>query len=64
MSLIGASRAQVLRSWTMVAAILLAVLVVRTFPEPWRGIIDLSVAAALAWGLAAIAWRVPRVLGP
>jgi hypothetical protein len=62
MSLIGAARGQVLRSWAMVAAILVAVRIVGVLPEPWRGIIDLSVAAALVWGLAAIASAAPSVL--
>ena len=62
MSLIGAVRGQVLRSWGMVAAICVAVWVVGVLPEPWRGIIDLSVAAALVWGLAAIVSAVPTVL--
>ncbi|MEX1259157.1 MAG: hypothetical protein WEG36_16290 [Gemmatimonadota bacterium] len=51
MALIGATRAAVMRAWAMVAAIALAVFLVRRMPEPWRGIVDLSVAAALAWGL-------------
>ena len=62
MSLIGAARGQLLRSWAMVAAILVAVRIVGVLPEPWRGIIDLSVAAALVWGLAAIASAAPSVL--
>jgi hypothetical protein len=57
LSLIGASPRNVLRAWCLSAAILVAVLVVRTFPEPWRGITDLAVASALVWGLAAMAAR-------
>ena len=44
-----------IRSWSLVLAILGAVVLVGRLPVPWRGIIDLGVAAALAWGLVAIA---------
>lgn len=54
MGLVGGARRTTLRSWAGVAAIVVAVLVVRSFPEPWRGIVDLAVAAALAWGTAAL----------
>jgi hypothetical protein len=61
MSLIGARPGIVMRAWAISGAIVVAALVVRAFPEPWRGITDLAVAAALAWGLAAIAVRAPEV---
>ncbi|MGD2067964.1 MAG: hypothetical protein PVI57_04705 [Gemmatimonadota bacterium] len=54
MSLVGASRARLARAWGGVTAVVTAVFVVRAFPEPWRGITDLAVAAALAWGLVAL----------
>ncbi|RJQ40809.1 MAG: hypothetical protein C4555_00955 [Dehalococcoidia bacterium] len=63
MSLIGAPPAALLRAWGGTAAIVAAVLVVRKFPEPWRGIVDLAVAAALLWGLGAIAVAGRRSLG-
>lgn len=50
MSLVGRSTASVLRAWTGVAAIVLAVLIVSRLPDPWRGIVDVGVAAALVWG--------------
>ena len=59
MSLIGASRREVLRSWAVVGAILVAVRTVQALPEPWRGMIDLSVASALAWGLAGLVRAAP-----
>lgn len=59
MSLIGAPPGSIVRAWSISGAIVVAVLVVRAFPEPWRGITDLAVAAALVWGLAAIAVRAP-----
>jgi len=60
MSLVGAERRSLLRAWGGVSAIVGAILLLRVTPEPWRGIVDLAVALALAWGLGAIltkAWR-------
>ena len=54
MSLIGAPRRTLARAWLGVGLIVLAVLVVRSMPEPWRGIVDAAVAAALLVGLWAI----------
>lgn len=45
------------RGWASVAAIVLAVVVVRALPEPWRGIVDASVAVALSIGLASLVSR-------
>ena len=56
-SLLGADRASLVRAWLAVAAIAGAVLIVRALPEPWRSIIDLAVASALAWGLGALLVR-------
>lgn len=55
MSLVGRNGRMVVRAWAGVIAIVLAVLVVGRFREPWRGIVDLAVAVALAWGIVAIA---------
>lgn len=63
LSLIGGSRGLLARAWAGTVAIAVAVAVVRSFPEPWRGITDFAVAAALAWGtvaLATAAWRAWR----
>jgi hypothetical protein len=54
MSLIGDSRRNVARAWSLTAGIAALVLIVASLPEPWRGIIDLAVAAALAWGVGAL----------
>ncbi|HUG39225.1 MAG TPA: hypothetical protein VMM12_02010 [Longimicrobiales bacterium] len=54
MGLVGSPGRGLVRAWAGVAAIVVAVLVVRAFPEPWRGIVDLAVAAALAWGTGAL----------
>jgi hypothetical protein len=63
LALIGAPRRTLLRAWAGTLAIAAAVLLVRALPDPWRGVIDFAVAAALAWGLAALlteAWRALR----
>ena len=57
LSLIGATPRNTLRAWSLSGAIVVAVTLVRSFPEPWRGITDFAVAAALAWGVAAIVAR-------
>lgn len=54
MLLVGAPKATLWRAWAGVAAIVAAVLVVRSLPEPWRGMTDFAVATALAWGLVVI----------
>lgn len=54
MSLIGPPRAAAVRAWAGVAAIIAAVVIVSRFPDPWRGIVDLAVAAALVWGAIAL----------
>jgi hypothetical protein len=54
LSLIGADTRLLLKSWAGTAAIAGAVAVVRSFAEPWRGITDVAVAAALAWGTYAL----------
>lgn len=50
MSLIGPPAGAIVRAWAGVAAIVIAVLVVSRFPDPWRGIVDIAVASALVWG--------------
>ena len=64
LGLVGTARPTLLRAWGTTGAIVAAVLVVRSFPEPGRGITDFAVAAALAWGVGALLLRAPEVLGP
>lgn len=64
LSLIGAPPAKLLPSWLGTLAIVGAVLVIRVLPEPWRGIVDFAVAAALGWGLVAILRRLPAAWAP
>lgn len=62
MALIGPTRRTLARAWAGVAAIIAAVLIVSRFPDPWRGIVDTAVAAALLWGVGALLVRGTRVL--
>jgi hypothetical protein len=55
--LVGAPGSVLVRAWASVFLIVLAVLIVRALPEPWRGMTDGAVALALAWGLAALVAR-------
>lgn len=57
MSLVGASRAALLRSWAAVAGIGAAVIVVRLLPAPLRGLVDGAVAVALSLGLFGLLTR-------
>lgn len=59
LSLIGAPPAKLAASWLGTLAIIGAILLIRGLPDPWRGIVDFAVAAALAWGLVAILRRLP-----
>jgi hypothetical protein len=54
LSLAWADRRAMLRAWAGVAAIAGAVMLVRQLPSHARGIVDLGVAVALGWGLAAL----------
>lgn len=61
LSLVGGPVKQLRRGWISTIAIVTAVLVVRSFSEPWRGIVDFAVASALAWGLISIVLGAPGV---
>lgn len=63
LSLVGSDRSALARGWLATTSIVVAIIVVRSFPDPWRGIVDFAVAAALAWGLVAILRRVPKAVG-
>lgn len=54
MALIGATPRTLAKAWAGSIAIVVAVMVVSRFTEPWRGITDLAVASALAWGTGAL----------
>jgi hypothetical protein len=62
LSLFGAPRREVLRGCASVVLIVLAVLGVRRLPDTYRGMVDGGVAAALGWGLVALAVRFAAAL--
>jgi hypothetical protein len=57
LSLLDAGRRELVRAWVSVALIVLAVLVVRALPSPWRGIVDAGVSSALLLGLCSMVVR-------
>ena len=64
MGFFGATRKRLIVSWSLAVGIFGLIQLVRALPQPWRGIIDLGVAIALAWGAAAIlAFSVRAALG-
>lgn len=63
LSLIAASRRELVKAWAGIAAIAGLVVLVQRFPHPWRGITDFAVAIALLWGLIAILRRASEVCG-
>lgn len=48
------SRRRMITSWALTVGITAIVLVVRQFPQPWRGIVDAGVVLGLTWGLVAV----------
>ena len=50
--LVDATPRRLAASWGVVAAVVVMVLGIRTFPQPFRGLVDLGVALALAYGTA------------
>jgi len=61
MSFFHATRRALISAWMVTLLVLIAVLVVRQLPQPWRGIVDGGVVVGLSWGLVAIAANVVRV---
>ena len=61
-SLIGADRKRIIRAWVGVAAVIVAIILVRMLPFPWRGIVDAAVCAALLWGLVSMIVLLSRAL--
>ena len=54
MGLIHATRRLLISSWILAVAVIVIIIAVRALPPPWRGIVDLGVAVALTWGVAAL----------
>lgn len=47
-------------AWGVTLAVFFAVIVVRTFSQPWRGIIDAGVVSGLGAGMLSLAWAALR----
>lgn len=62
MGLIHATRRRMITSWSIVLAIVVAVVLVRRLPSPWRGVIDGGVVAGLCYGLLALGLALRRAL--
>jgi hypothetical protein len=62
MGLLHATRKRLIVAWVSVIAIVGLVITVRSFPQPWRGIIDGGVVVALLWGIGSIFYFFGRVL--
>ncbi len=54
MGLIYSTPSRMLRSYGLMGTIVIFVLGVRQLPQPWRGLVDLGVAAGLMWGVLAL----------
>lgn len=50
MGFFHATKRALYSAWGITIAVALAILVVRSFAQPWRGIIDAGVVAGLGWG--------------
>ncbi|MEK9499573.1 hypothetical protein [Gaopeijia maritima] len=62
--LVGVPRGIWVRSWTAVAAIVVAALSVRQLPDPWRSMVELGVGLALAVGVVRLGVGLPAVVSP
>lgn len=54
MALFHARRRDLLRSWILLGAIVVLVILIRLLPQPWRGIVDAGVVVGLGWGAIAL----------
>jgi len=54
MGFFHATRRRKITSVSVTAGIIVLIVLVRLLPQPWRGIIDLSVVVGLAWGIVSL----------
>ncbi|MCL5022619.1 MAG: hypothetical protein M1497_04500 [Nitrospirae bacterium] len=54
MGFLHATKRRKITSFSVTAGIVALILLVRLLPQPWRGIIDLSVVVGLAWGIISL----------
>jgi hypothetical protein len=62
MGFVYATRRRLITAWLLTAGIVAIVLVYRSLPQPWRGILDAGVVVGLAWGVAATLHCVVKTL--
>lgn len=62
MGLVHARPRRLATSWTVVALITGAVIVVRSLPTPWRGVVDGGVVVGLLYGLVSLVIAFARAL--
>lgn len=58
MGFFNATRRRLLTAWILTAGVVVLVLIYRSLPQPWRGILDAGVVLGLGWGLLATLWAV------
>lgn len=64
MSLYRTTRRRLVASWGMTAGIVSLILIVRSLSQPWRGLVDLGVVAALILGfVSTMLWLVHGLRG-
>jgi len=54
MAFFHATRKARIAAWSITLLVIVAILVVRSLPQPWRGIVDAGVVVGLAWGLVSL----------
>ncbi|MDX1502568.1 MAG: hypothetical protein R3325_09395 [Thermoanaerobaculia bacterium] len=64
MGFVHATARRRVTSLAVTAGIVALVVLVRRFPQPWRGLVDLGVVVGLAAGILSLAWYAARGFGP
>ena len=54
MGFFGATRRQKIISYGVSFGVAVLIVLVRTLPQPWRGVVDAGVVVGLSWGVLAI----------
>lgn len=54
MALFHATRRAKIAAWIVMFMVIALIILIRQIPQPWRGIIDIGVVAALTWGLTSL----------
>lgn len=54
MGMFHATRKRLILSWSVALGVMVLVVLVGRLAQPWRGIVDLGVVVALAWGMIAM----------